>query len=214
MKVITWKYILAIAVTLAVTAVSSASDSRAPADTIAAVPHGTSFSVEVNLAAIPLLTFSPAIELGLNHKWGLELPVAYNNVNYFTRKVKFRQLTLQPGLKHYFRTQRHDDDCFVGAHFGLSWYNMAFNGIHAFRNRTRSPGWGFGISGGWKHRFTQSRHWYVEAEIGVGWYHLHYDVVENSDRGRVLYSKRGGRWLIDRIAVTIGYQFHTSGHTR
>lgn len=209
MKATIGKYILALIATLATVVAATAAESGTDADTTLTTRRPT-LSVGLNVAALPLLTFSPKLELGLSRRWGLELPVTYSPTNYFSRKIKFRQLTLQPGLRKYFHTHRNDDDCFVGAHFGLSWYNMAFNGIHAFRNRAKSPGWGFGISGGWKHRFTESRNWYIEAEIGLGWYHLHYDVVENHAHGRTLYSRRCGRWLIDRIALTIGYQFHTS----
>ena len=206
-----WKYALTLFI-LALAAVSMPGlcASRERSDTVAPATHHRRpvMSAGFNVAPLTVLNLSANLELHVNPRLSLHLPVTAGWLDFFSRRTKFQQFTLQPGMRAYL-TRNDLNSLLAGAHFGLSWYSFAFGGDSGYiDHKNNHPAWGFGLSIGWRHRFKRDPRWFVEAEVGAGWYHVNYDVYDNMTGGKLRYTRRHGWWGLDRLSLTIGYTFH------
>lgn len=137
--------------------------------------------VALKTNAVNDLLLSPnlGLEVGLAPKWTLDIGVQGNfwSVNGHSWKHAF----VQPEARYWF-CQRFSGH-FIGAHllggaynFGNLDMNFKFLGsdFSQLRNK-RYQGWaaGAGIVYGYAHPL--SRHWNLEAVIGIGWLHTRFD---------------------------------------
>ncbi len=76
------------------------------------------------------------------------LPVYYSALNYFTSTIKFRALGFQPELRWNFTRPA---GLFVGAHFGLAYFNLATDGNWRIQTHNgNEPLIGGGVSLGYR----------------------------------------------------------------
>lgn len=174
-------------------------------------PSLPSWYLKTNLPAWAMLWTNIAVEFDIHPRLSVQLPIYYSGLNYFTGKVKFRTLAIQPEARYWFGSG-YTRKAFVGAHFGLGWYNVAFGGDTRYQDHDRrTPAIGGGIAGGYRFSFTSNPRWQMEASVGVGCYRLDYDHFENRHNGHVTGRTRRTFFGLDQVALSVSYSFGLSG---
>ncbi len=168
-------------------------------------PH---WYLKTNLPAWGMLWMNVAVEIDINRHLSAQLPIYYSGFNYFSGDVKFRTLAIQPELR-FWPGSGGERKAFVGVHFGLGWYNVAFGGDTRYQDHNRrTPAIGGGISAGYRFRFTRNPRWEMEASIGAGCYRLDYDHFENRHNGRIIGRTQRTFFGIDQAALSVSYSFN------
>lgn len=162
--------------------------------------------LKTNMPAWFMLWTNLAVEIDLAPHWSFTLPVYYSGFNYFKHTVKFRTLTVMPEFRYWFKGDNVGP--FVGAHFGLGWYNAAFNGDYRYQDHYKhTPAVGGGLAVGWRFYFCRNHHWSMEATLGGGIYKLDYDLFRNEYNGPLVGRRKRTFYGIDQAALTISYRF-------
>lgn len=162
--------------------------------------------LKTNMPAWLMLWTNIAVEIDLAKHWSFTLPIYYSGFNYFKHTVKFRTLTFQPEFRYWFKPDNTGP--FLGAHFGLGWYNAAFDGEYRYQDHYKhTPAIGGGIAFGWRFYFCRNHHWQMEATVGAGIYKLDYDLFENRYNGPLTGRRQRTFYGIDQAALTISYRF-------
>ena len=189
-------------------------------DTVAvveAVPVDTSLLVvpccanhihlKTNAVGWGLLMMNVAGEIDICPHVSFTLPVYYSGVNYFTYTVKFRTFSVQPEVRYWL--SRCNDGFFAGAHFGLSYFDFAFDGKYRYQDHDRrSPAMGGGVSVGYRLPVSRDKRWRMEFAVGGGVYSTHYDTFLNVPNGRRTAIYKKTYWGIDQAAISVAYSFH------
>lgn len=168
------------------------------------------FYVKTNALRWLLAQTNIGIEFDIARHWSVDMKAAYSAWNYFTHTVKFRTTDLKPNLRYWF-------DCdntgwFVEAHFGLTWYNYAFNGKYRIQDYDRrTPAIGGGVGVGYRMPISDNQKWNIEFGVSAGAYRLHYDKFLNEYNGRKVGEKRRNYVGPDDAWVTISYRFDLRG---
>ena len=163
-----------------------------------------------NVIGLALLSANIAVEADVAPHWSVTLPVYYCAMDYFKSTIKFRNLSVQPELRYWFR--KYDNDgIFVGAHFGLSYYNYAFDGEYRYQDYCgRTPAIGGGLAVGYRKPISKNKRWRMEFTAGAGIYPLDYSLFYNTP------DVKDGEWKerrkktyigLDQIAITFAYSF-------
>lgn len=162
-------------------------------------------AIKTNVLGLGLLMASLGVEFGLSRHLSIHIPVYYSGIDYFSDRVKFRTLALQPELRWNFSKV---DGLFVGAHATAAFFNIAVGGDYRYQDRTGdTPLAGGGLSLGYKLRFKDDPHWGVEFVIGAGAYRISYDRFVNEKNGP--YVDTTDRTYIgpDNAAISVFYEF-------
>lgn len=169
--------------------------------------------VKTNAPAWAMLLINAAAEIDLDPHWSVTLPVYYSGFNYFSCTRKFRTITVIPEGRYWFRPDNHG--WFVGAHFGFSFYNVAFNGDYRYQDHdAKRPAYGGGLSVGYRFNFCRNHRWKIEVSLGAGAYALDYDRFRNvhdTDRGMLVDRVRRTLFCIDTASFSFCYQFDVKG---
>lgn len=152
---------------------------------------------------------SVAAEIDLAKHWSFTLPVYYSAWDYFKTTIKFRTFSVQPEFRYWL--SENNDGFFAGAHFGLAYYNFAFDGDYRYQDHNReTPSIGGGLSVGYRLPISRNNRWWVEFSLGAGVYSNHYDKFHNTPRtkdGLMIESIKKTYWGIDQAAVSFSYSF-------
>ncbi len=166
-------------------------------------------TLKTNAIGWVLALVNIGVEVDLAEHWSVQLPVYWSSWNYFTSTVKLRAVVLQPEARYWFN--RSNDRWFVGAHFGLAWYNVAWNGEERIQDQGwDKPGLGGGLAAGYRMPLSKKNpNWKVEFSLGVGVYAMQYDKFRNYKNG--LMTERGKKtfFCLDQAAVSFSYSFDT-----
>lgn len=178
-------------------------------DSIPAIEEWTRhLYVKTNAIGVGLLMVNAAVEVDLAEQWSFHLPVYYSGWNYIKSTIKFRTLSLQPEFRYWFEKKHR---WFVGAHFGLGYYNLAFNGKYRYQDHEgETPALGGGLSIGYRMPLSENNRWHVEFVLGGGAYRQHYDRFyneENVAEGQLYDTKKKTYWGLDNVAITFSYRF-------
>ena len=150
-----------------------------------------------------------AAEIDLAKHWSFTLPVYYSAWDYFKSTIKFRTFAVQPEFRYWLSEE--NDGFFGGAHFGLAYYNFAFDGDYRYQDHNReTPAIGGGVSIGYRLPISKNNRWKVEFSLGAGVYSRHYDKFHNTPRtkdGLMIESIKKTYWGIDQAAVSFSYSF-------
>lgn len=166
-----------------------------------------------NAPAWAMLWVNIAAELDVAPHWSVALPVYYSGFNYFTGHTKFRTFAVQPEARYWWRGDNMG--WFIGAHFGLAYYNVAFGGDHRYQDHGKdTPALGGGVSGGFRFLLTADGRWSMEASLGAGVYRLDYDVFTNRHNGLIEDRRRRTFVGIDNVALSFCYRFDMKGGGR
>lgn len=163
------------------------------------------YYVKTNLPAWACLWTNVGLEADMDPHWSADLSVYYSGFDYFRRDTKFRTFTLMPEIRYWPR--RDNDGFFVGAHFGLCWYNVALRGDWRYQDHDgTTPAYGGGVTLGYRIPFRNPR-WKMELALGAGIYSLDYDLFENIPDGQLADRRQRTFYGIDRVAVSLCYTF-------
>lgn len=165
--------------------------------------------LKTNAMAWGMAIANVAAEVDLAEHWSFTLPVYYSAWDYFKATIKFHTLTIQPEFRYW--PSAHNDGLFAGAHFGLAYYNFAFNKSYRYQDHGKdTPAVGGGLSIGYRLPVGKSGRWRMEFSIGAGVYSLHYDKFHNTpdtSDGLMAGSVKKTYWGIDQAAVSFAYTF-------
>lgn len=145
-------------------------------------------ALKTNLLSDVALSPTIGIEAGLAPKWSLDLTGMLNAWTINGHNLK--QWQVKPELRYWF-CQRFAGH-FVGVH-GIggqfNWGNIdndvKFLGTDFSKlSDHRYQGWMAGAGIAYGYSWILSRHWNIEAEIGIGWIHSWFDEYRCADCGR------------------------------
>ena len=165
--------------------------------------------LKTNAIGLGMAIANVAAEIDLAKHWSFTLPVYYSAWDYFKSTIKFRTFALQPEFRYWLSEE--NDGFFGGVHFGLAYYNFAFDGDYRYQDHNReTPAIGGGVSVGYRMPISKNNRWRVEFSLGAGVYSNHYDKFHNTPRtkdGLMIESIKKTYWGIDQAAVSFSYSF-------
>ena len=165
--------------------------------------------LKTNAIGLGMAIANVAAEVDLAKHWSFTLPVYYSAWDYFKSTIKFRTFALQPEFRYWLSEE--NDGFFGGVHFGLAYYNFAFDGDYRYQDHNReTPSIGGGVSIGYRLPISKNNRWRVEFSLGAGVYSRHYDKFQNTPRtkdGLMIESIKKTYWGIDQAAVSFSYSF-------
>lgn len=161
--------------------------------------------LKTNFAEWALAIVNIAVEADIARHWSFSLPIAWSSWDYFSCRLKFRTLNIQPEMRYWFRGD--NNGVFIGAHFGLGSYNVATNGDYRIQDHDgTTPAIGGGLSIGYRLPVSRDGRWRMEFSVGAGIYRLHYDKFFNTrptSSGLLDYSVHKTYRGIDGVSVSI-----------
>lgn len=169
------------------------------------------YYIKSNLPAWACMWTNIGLEADMDPHWSADLSIYYSGFDYFRRDTKFRTFTVMPEIRYWPR--RENDGFFVGAHFGICWYNVALRGAYRYQDHDGiTPAVGGGVTAGYRIPFRNPR-WKMEFALGAGIYSLDYDLFDNVANGRLVGRRQRTFYGIDRVAVSLCYTFGPSPKT-
>ena len=163
--------------------------------------------IKTNTIGLGMGISNIALEVDLTKHTSLALPVYYSAWNYFKTTIKFRTLSIQPELRLW-KSQKKEG-LYAGAHFGLAYFNFAFNGEYRYQDYNgETPAIGGGISIGYVIPISDNNRWRIEFSLGAGVYALHYDKFFNTpitSEGMLIENDKKTYFGIDQAAISISY---------
>lgn len=169
--------------------------------------------VKTNMLFYSLLIPNIELEADFAKHWSVALPVSYSAINYFTSRIKFRTLLVQPELRYWF--DKDNSEWFVGAHFTCAQFNIAANGEYRYQDhKGKAPALGGGVAFGYRMPISKNNRWNIEFSAGAGVYSIHYDKFLNTPDvkdGLYVGSDKFVYWGIDKLAVSVSYSFNLKG---
>lgn len=166
-------------------------------------------SVKTNALGLGLAIANAAVEIDLCKHWSFNLPVYYSAWDYFSETIKFRTLAVQPEIRYWFSEKNlRNDGWYLGAHFGLAYYNIATDGEYRTQDHDgTSPALGGGLAIGYRMPISKNNRWKMEFSIGAGAYSLHYDKFRNYHNGLLVSTEKKTYIGIDQASVSFSYTF-------
>ena len=95
--------------------------------------------LKTNAIGLGMAIANVAAEVDLAKHWSFTLPVYYSAWDYFKSTIKFRTFALQPEFRYWLSEE--NDGFFGGVHFGLAYYNFAFDGDYRYQDHNRCHRW-------------------------------------------------------------------------
>ena len=163
--------------------------------------------IKTNAIALGMAIANIAGEVDLAKHWSFTLPIYYSAWDYFKATVKFRTFAVQPEFRYW--PSAKNNGFFTGAHFGLAYFNFAFNGEYRYQDYNgETPAIGGGISIGYVIPISDNNRWRIEFSLGAGVYALHYDKFFNTlitSEGMLIENDKKTYFGIDQAAISISY---------
>ena len=166
--------------------------------------------LKTNIIGLGFGIANASAELDIAKHCSFALPVYYSAWDYFKTTIKFRTFTIQPEIRYWI--SENNDGFYAGVHFGLSYYNYAFDREYRYQDHNReTPAIGGGLSLGYRLPLGKSSRWRVEFSLGAGVYPLHYDKFHNTPEtkyGLMTENVQKTYWGIDQAAISFSYAFN------
>lgn len=170
-------------------------------------------AVKTNLVSDGLLNVNLGVEVGLSPRWSLDLTGDFNSWS-LSHQRRWKHWLAHPEIRYWFcdRFGGH----FVAAHLLGGQYNIGgFNGRWNLLgtdarklSSTRYQGWFAGAGIAYGYAWALSRHWNIEAEVGIGWTYTRYDRFRCSGCGKRVESDHPHNFVgPTKAAVNIVYVF-------
>ncbi|MBO5419885.1 MAG: DUF3575 domain-containing protein [Bacteroidales bacterium] len=168
-------------------------------------------TLKTNLIGWGMLGANLAIEIDIIPHLAFAMPIHYSGgLDYFKPTIKFRGLSFQPGLRYYpWLTKGKNEGFFVGAHFGMGWYNFALDGDYRIQDHHGCrPSYGGGLDLGYAFQFKNAPRWGMEFQIGGGVYDSKYDMFYNEENGPYHRTAIRKTWFgVDNVSISFTYKF-------
>lgn len=167
-------------------------------------------ALKTNLLYDALATANLGIETGLSPRWTLDISGNLNAWNL--GKHRMRHWLVQPEVRYWLC------DRFQGHFFSLHAIAGQFNfgnlpkGLHPLGlyglDTKRYQGWMEGAGIAYGYSWILSRHWNIEAELGLGWIHSRSDVYPCAECGTKIDSRVNHDYVgPTKLAVNLIYLF-------
>ena len=169
---------------------------------------GAVVGVKTNIPCWGTATFNAEVEVRLAKKWTLELEAGLNPFDgkkddgSYGRSLK--HLRLHPELRYWFCESFHKH--FLGLHIPYLLYNVSDVKLLGVENE-RSQGWGTGVGFSYGYQWLLSKHWNLEATVGVGYLYLDYDKYPCANCGSKIESGHKHYFGPTQAAISIMYLF-------
>lgn len=169
-------------------------------------------ALKTNLLYDATATLNGGVEMRLAPQWTAELGANLNA--WDVNGHKWKHWAVQPELRYWFCQAWSGH--FVGAHLIAGQYNfgnldMPFKLFGTdFRNLrdNRYQGWMGGLGIAYGYSWILSKHWNLEAEIGIGWVYTRYDRYECADCGQKMESGHPHNYVgPTKAAINLVYSF-------
>ena len=165
--------------------------------------------IKTNAIALGMGITNIAAEIDLAKHWSFSLPIYYSAWNYFKTTIKYRTFSIQPESRYW--PSEDNEGFFTGIHFGLAYYNFAFDGDYRYQDHNgKTPSLGGGVSIGYRKPISKNKRWWLESSLGAGVYTLHYDMFHNTPNtkdGLMTESIKKTYWGIDQATISFSYYF-------
>ena len=170
-------------------------------------------AVKTNLGADALLNVNLGAEFGLAPKWTLDLTGEFNGWK-MSHDRRWKHWYVMPEARYWF-CQKFGES-FIGFHTMGGQYNIGgfdgqpnFLGTDARKLKdSRYQGWYVGAGVSYGYAWMLSRHWNLEAELGIGYSYTRFDRYPCAECGTKLESNRSHNyWGITKAAINIVYVF-------
>ncbi len=169
-------------------------------------------SLKTNLLSDATLSPDLGLELPLHKKWSLDISGNFNG--WTVDGHRWRHWIAQPELRYWLceRSTGH----FFGLHIFGGQYNvgnidMNFKLLGTDFSKlkdSRYQGWYGGAGIAYGYTWILSRHWSMEAEIGIGWSYTRYDKFRCADCGKKIESDEPHSYFgVTKGAVNLVYVF-------
>ena len=147
------------------------------------------WAVKTNLLYDMTATMNLGAEVRVSPQWTLDVSANWNPWTFSDNK-KWKQLVVQPEARYWFCEAFNGH--FVGAHLLGGIYNMGnwdtgftFLGTDFGKLKDhRYEGWMLGAGIAYGYQWILSKHWSIEAEIGIGYVYSRYDKYRCAGCGR------------------------------
>ena len=169
---------------------------------------GAVVGVKTNIPYWGTATFNAEVEVRLAKKWTWELEAGLNPFDgkkddgSYGRSLK--HLRLHPELRYWFCESFHKH--FLGLHIPYLLYNVSDVKLLGVENE-RSQGWGTGVGFSYGYQWLLSKHWNLEATVGVGYLYLDYDKYPCANCGSKIESGHKHYFGPTQAAISIMYLF-------
>ena len=169
-------------------------------------------TLKTNMLGWALAGENIAIEVDLCPHLALAVPFYYSGgLDYFKETLKFRGIVIQPEVRWYpwLSKEKKNDGFFVGAHFGLGWYNYALDGDWRIQDHAgNTPSYGGGLALGYSVQFKKNPRWGMEFGVGGGIYKSTYDLFFNEANGPYYDQAIEKIWYgVDNASLSFTYKF-------
>lgn len=166
------------------------------------------WSVKTNLLQNLTGTASLGVEYSFSPHYSIDVSAAYKAWD-FSKKRTWRMLAVQPELRYWFCERQNGH--FIGVHGHWAKFNMGnmkmpwglWNNLELYR--FQGDLWGAGFCYGYD--WLLSKHWNLEAVVGVGYARVFYDQYPCADCGRKMDSDKKNYWGPTKLALSLVYLF-------
>ncbi len=169
-------------------------------------------AVKTNLLYDATTTMNLGVEIGLSPKWTLDVS---GNLNpwTFSNNKKWKHWLVQPEARYWFCNKMMGH--FIGFHAVGGQYNVGninsnfkFLGTDFSKLKDhRYEGWFIGAGVAYGYAWALSKHWNIEAEIGVGYTYSQSDVYKCEKCGEKVEEKSHHYVGPTKAAVNLVYVF-------
>lgn len=168
--------------------------------------ENSDFALKTNLLYDATSTINLGAEYKFAPRWSAE--VSGNFISWAPGGHSYKHWLAQPGVRYWFCEAMGGH--FVGAHLLGGQYNIHDLSLPlglSVHDR-RYQGWGIGGGVSYGYTWLLSKHWNIEAEIGVGYVWSRYDVYECDNCGRKIESDKTRNYFgPTKAAVNLVYLF-------
>lgn len=200
----------AIAVAAAVALAAPALRAASPDDEGGAAENAGRWGLSTNVVGLGMGIANASGHFAFARQWTAELTVGYSAWDYFSADRKFRTFTVRPEVRWWARPVS-SGGLFVDAHLAMTAYNFVLPGWE-YRIQDRDgkhPALGGGLGLGYRLNLGSGA-WALEAQAGVGVYHLDYCRYVNRPNGPLADTRRRTWVGLDNAALSIVYTFNAN----
>ena len=169
---------------------------------------GSVIGIKTNFPYWGTATFNAGIEVRLARKWSLEVEVGLtpfdgkNDDGIYGKSLK--HLRVHPELRYWFCETFHKH--FIGLHVPYLLYNVSDIKILGTENE-RHQGWGAGAGISYGYSWLLSKHWNLEATVGVGYLYLESEKYPCTNCGSKIETAKKHYFGPTQAAINLIYQF-------
>lgn len=170
-------------------------------------------AVKTNLLYDATSTINLGTEFGLSPKWTLDVSANYNPWTYSNNK-KWKHWLVQPEARYWFCNKMMGH--FIGFHTIAGSYNIGnVNAVFKFLGTDfsklkdyRYEGWFVGAGVAYGYSWVLSKHWNLEAELGIGYTYSKSDKYECASCGEKMEDDKTHHYVgPTKAALNLVYVF-------